>query len=94
MTVLDLCQLHYQSLVNNLSDGLNNDKCTDCKSCLEYISDQDNELIFKCLKCNKTYEKQFNKNFINRFTSTHDFCDKDINKFILLLKNVFILMNI
>ena len=25
------------SLVNNLSDELYNDKCTNCKSCLEYI---------------------------------------------------------
>ena len=26
------------SLVNNLSDGLYNDKCKYCKSCLDYIS--------------------------------------------------------
>ena len=26
------------SLVENLSEGLHNDKCTDCKSCIEYIS--------------------------------------------------------
>ena len=25
------------SLVDNLSKGLHNDKCTDCKSCLDYI---------------------------------------------------------
>ena len=31
------------SLVNNLSDGLYNNKCTDCKSCLEYVSAKDDQ---------------------------------------------------
>ena len=74
------------SLVNNLSDGLCNDKYTDCKSCLEYISAKDNKLIFKCLKCRKNNNKEFNKDLIKRFASTYEFCDKDINKFILLLR--------
>ena len=26
------------NLVNNLSEGVHNDKCTDCKSCLDYMS--------------------------------------------------------
>ena len=26
------------NLVDNLSEGLHNDKCTDCKSCLDYMS--------------------------------------------------------
>ena len=39
------------------------------------------QLIFKCLKCNK----DFNKDLINRFASTYEFCDGEINKFILLL---------
>ena len=74
------------SLVNNLSDGLYNDKCTDCKSCFEYISAKDNQLIFKCLKCNKNYNKDLNKDLIKRFASTYEFCNGDINNFILLLK--------
>ena len=69
------------SLVNNLSEGLYNDKCKDCKSCLEHISAKDNQLILKCLKC-------------NRFAITYQFCDKDINKCCLMLKKVFIRMNI
>ena len=81
------------SLVNNLSDGLHSDKCTECKSCLDYMSIKDNqwnciqwnciEIIFKCLNCNKNYNKDFNKNLINRFSA---FCNGDINKFILLLR--------
>ena len=26
------------NLVDNLSEGLHNDKCIDCKSCLDYMS--------------------------------------------------------
>ena len=32
------------SLVNHFSDGLYNDKCTDFKCCLEYITAKDNQL--------------------------------------------------
>ena len=74
------------SLVNNLSDGLYNDKCTDCKSCPHYMSAKDNQLIFKCLNCNKSYNRYLNKDLINTFASTYEFCDKDINKLILLLR--------
>ena len=35
------------NLVNNLSEGLHNDKCKDCKSCLEYKSIEDNQLKLK-----------------------------------------------
>ena len=46
---------------------------------------KDDQLIFKCSKCNKNHNKDFNKDLINRFANTHKFCDGDINKFILLL---------
>ena len=49
------------SLVNNLSKGLHNDKCKDCKSCLDYISTKDNQLIFKFIKFSKNHKKHFNK---------------------------------
>ena len=49
------------SLVDNLSEGLHNYKCTDCKSCLEYISNEDELSMFNCLKCSKNYEKHFNE---------------------------------
>ena len=67
-------------LVNNLSEGLGNDKCTDCKSSLV----KDDQLISKCFKCKKNYQKDFNKELINRFASTSEFCNGDINKFILV----------
>ena len=34
----------------------------------------------------KKYEKSFNNDLIKRFASTYKFCNKDINKFILLLR--------
>ena len=72
--------------VDNLSESVHSDKCTDCKSCLDHISIKDDQLIFKRLKCKKYHNKDFNKDLINRFANTYEFCDGDINKFILLLR--------
>ena len=48
------------SLVNNLSEGLHSDKCTDCKSCLDYLIIKDDHLIFRCFECKKSYKKDIN----------------------------------
>ena len=53
-------------LVKYLSEKLHSDKCTDCKSKLDYISLQDNQLIFECSKCKKNYQKDFDKELIKR----------------------------
>ena len=45
------------SLVTNLSKGLHNDRCTDCKSYLDYMATKDEKLIFRCFECKKSYEK-------------------------------------
>ena len=34
------------NLANNLSDGVYNDKCTDCKCYLDYMTTKDEKLIF------------------------------------------------
>ena len=74
-------------LVNNLSYGVHNDKCTGCKSYLDYMTTKDEKLIFRCFECKKNYEKNFNnKELIERFANIYEFCDGDINKFILLLR--------
>ena len=52
------------SLVDNLSEGLHSDKCTDCKSFLDYMITKDNQLIFRCFECKKNYKKDFNKELI------------------------------
>ena len=74
------------SLVDNLSGGLNSNKCTDCKSSLDYMKVENGQLKFKCLDCKKNYNKDFNKELINRFLNTYKFCNGDINEFILLLR--------
>ena len=38
------------------------------------------------LECKKNYKKDFNKELIKRFASVYKFCNKEINKFILLLR--------
>ena len=74
------------SLVDNLSEGFYNDRCTDCKCYLGYMTMKDNLLMFKCLNCNKNYNKDFNKELIKRFANIYEFCNGDINKLLLLLK--------
>ena len=74
------------NLVDNLSEGLHSDKCTDCKSCLDYMSIKDNQLTFRCFECKKNYKKDFNKELIRKFASIYEFCNEDINTFIFLLR--------
>ena len=53
-------------LADNLSEGLHNNRCLDCESCLDYVKIMDNKLIFRCLSCKKNYEKIFNKELIKK----------------------------
>ena len=73
-------------LVDNLSEGIHNNKCADCKSCLDYIKTKNEKLILKCFNCEQYYKKKFNKEPIKRFKSMYEFCNKDLDKFILLLR--------
>ena len=73
-------------LVDNLSEGLHNNRCVDCKSCLDYMKTKDEKLIFRCFSCKENYEKDFNKELIERFANIYEFCNGDLNKFILLLR--------
>ena len=74
------------NLVSNLSEGLHNDRCIDCKSCFDYMKTKDEQLIFRCFRWKKNYEKNFNEDLIQRFANTYEFCNGDLNKFILLLR--------
>ena len=47
---------------------------------------KDEKLIFRCFSCKKNYEKDFNKKLIERFANIYEFCNGDLNKFILLLR--------
>ena len=65
-------------LVDNLSEGLHNSRCVDCKSFLDYMTTKDKKLIFRCFTCKKNYEKDFNKELIKRFANTYKFCNNDV----------------
>ena len=41
---------------------------------------------YKCLFCNKDYSNKIDEEFRKRFKNTFKFSNKDINKFILLLR--------
>ena len=51
-------------LVDNLSEGIHNNKCADCKSNLDYIKNE--KLILECYNCKQRYRKKFNKELIKR----------------------------
>ena len=74
------------NLVDNLSERLHSDKCTDCKFYLDYMKTKNEQLIFRCFECKKNYKKNFNKELIKRFANIYEFCNADINKFIFLLR--------
>ena len=74
--------------VDNLSEGLHNNRCVDCKSCLDYLKTKDEKLIFRWFSCKKNYEKDFSKELIQRFANIYELCNGDLNKFILLLRKV------
>ena len=75
------------NLVNNLSDGVHNDNCTDCKYYIDYTTTKDEQrsctqIIFRCFECKNNYEKDFKKELIKMFPNIYEFCDGDINKFL------------
>ena len=73
-------------LADNLSEGIHNNKCSDCGFNLDYIKNKNEKLILECYNCKQRYRTKFNKELIKRFKSTYEFCNKDLNKFILLLR--------
>ena len=73
-------------LIDNLFEGIHNNTCINCKSCLDYIKTKNEKLILKCVNCKQYHEKDFNKELIKRFASMYEFCNKNLNKFILLLR--------
>ena len=73
-------------LVDNLTDNIHHDKCIKCKSNLCFVRVINEKLIFKCIDCEKEYEKEFNKELVERFANTYKFCDNDLDKFIMLLR--------
>ena len=74
-------------LVDNLSEGIHNNKCSDCESNRDYIKIKKNrKLLLKCFNCDVYYKKKFNKDLMKKFENTYSFYNNDLNKLILLLR--------
>ena len=73
-------------LVDNLSDGFYSYDCPDCKFQLDYMIIKNNKVIFRCSECKKNHSKDFDNELIKRFANIYEFCNEDINKFMLLLR--------
>ena len=90
------------NLVNNFSEGLHRIKCKlehgdkkretcgikykYCDCFLEYTIFKDDLIEYKCLSCNKSYQRKFDEKLKERFFNTYKFSNHDNNKFILLLQ--------
>ena len=73
-------------VVDNLSEGIHNNKYVDCNFCLDYIKIKNKKLLLKCFNCNAYYRKKFNKDLIKKIKKTYSFCNNDIIKFVSLLR--------
>ena len=80
--------------VNNLSE-IHKEKFIDknCKSECEFKGVKNKELFYDCKNCRKEQLKKINQ-LIEKFSNTYEFCNGDINKFVLMLRKVLIRMNI
>ena len=78
------------SLVDNLSE-IYKKECKGCKerrkikSVCNFIGLKNNKLSYKCKECKKRWLKPVN-GLIKNFPNVNQFCNGDINKFILLLR--------
>ena len=78
------------SLVDNLSE-IYKKECKGCKerrkieSVCNFIGLKNNKLNYKCKECKKRLLKPVN-GLIKNFPNVNQFCNGDINKFILLLR--------
>ena len=48
--------------IDNLFEGIHNNKCVDCKSCRDYIKTKNEKLIFECFNCKQHYRRNLIKN--------------------------------
>ena len=78
------------SFVDNLSE-IYKKECKRCKerkkikSVCNFIGLKNNKLNYECKECKKRWLKPVN-GLIKNFPNTHQFCNGDINKFVLLLR--------
>ena len=78
----------------SLTDNLSEINAMDCKTCMgknriipecQYITHENNKLIYKCKKCNAKSYKPITP-LKEKFRNTFNFCNDRIDKFLLLLR--------
>ena len=88
--------------LSDLADNLSEINKKECKACMErkniksecdFIEFKNNRLNYKCKECGKRCFTSIN-GLIKKFPIVYQFCKNDLNKFVLLLKKVFIPVNI
>ena len=78
------------SLVDDLSE-IYKKECESCKERKKIISEcrytgfMNNRIHYKCKECNDKLNKSINR-LIEKFPNTYRFCNKELNKFVLLLR--------
>ena len=83
-------QSKLSDLVDNLSE-INNKVCQTClerkdfKSECDFIGVKNNRLNYRCKECKGTSTKSINE-LSETFPRVYQFCDGDLNKFVLLLR--------
>ena len=83
-----------QSKLSDLVDNLSEINNKDCKTCMErkniksefkFIGFKTNRLNYRCKECKETSTKSINE-LIEKFPRMYQFCNGDLNKFVLLLR--------
>ena len=78
-------------LVDNTSGIFNS---IECKSCIEnikinseccFVGLKNNKSIYKCKECKEECKRPLNK-LIENFPNTYQFCNGDLNKFVIILR--------
>ena len=81
-------------LVDNTSGIFNS---IECKSCIEkininseccFVRLKNNKLIYKCKECKEEWKRPLYK-LIENFPNIYQFCNGDLNKFVMLLRKGF-----
>ena len=91
MIVLDLCKLHYQILLITCLEFLlekyakNAWKEKKINAECKFDGLEDDRLSYKCRECGEKWHDSIN-GLINKLPSIYQFCNGDLNKFILLLR--------
>ena len=76
------------NLVHNL-DERTYKNYQDCDCFLEYESIEDNSIKYKCISSNKDYSRKIDEELRKRFRNLFKISNTGINKFILLLQEMF-----